>query len=71
MKGESVKDRSDYEGNPLAVKFDGDIRSMPDLLAQCGAGHHWMGISGDWTEEFKLFARMTGLKYNYISPIKK
>ncbi len=70
MKGESVVDRSDYEGNPLAVKFDGDVRSMPDLLAQCGAGHHWMAISGDWVEEFRLFARMTGLKYNYISPTK-
>ena len=70
MRGESIPDHSGYEGNPLAIKFDGDVRSMPDLLAQSGAGHHWIGLSGDWVEEFRLFARMTGLKYKFISPKK-
>lgn len=68
MRAESVKDPSGYEGNPLALKFDGDVRTMPDVLAQAGTGHHWVGIQGDWVEEFRLFARMTGLKYTFVSP---
>lgn len=71
MRGESIKDNSGYEGNPLALRFDGDVRSLPDVLAQCGAGHHWIGMSGDWVEELRLFARMTGLQYTFIEPKKK
>lgn len=70
MRGESVKDNSGYEGNPLALSFDGDVRTMPDVLAQAGTGHHWIGLSGDWVEELRLFARMTGLKYTFVSPKK-
>lgn len=68
MCAESVKDPSGYEGNPLALKFNGDVRTLPDVLAQAGAGHHWVGLSGDWVEQFRLFARMTGLKYTFINP---
>jgi len=68
MRGRSIPDRSGYEGNPLALQFDGDVQGMPDKLAQCGAGHHWIGVSGDWVEEFSLFARMAGLKYTFITP---
>ena len=71
MRGESIKDNSGYEGNPLCLKFDGDVRSLPDVLAQCGAGHHWIGLSGDWVEELRLFARMTGLKYTFVEPKAK
>ncbi|MBR5542501.1 MAG: hypothetical protein IKU65_00180 [Oscillospiraceae bacterium] len=70
MRGESVKDNSGYEGNPLALRFDGDVRTMPDVLAQAGTGHHWIGLVGDWVEELRLFARMTGLKYTFVSPKK-
>ena len=68
MRGESIPDRSGYEGNPLTLRFDGDVRTVPDALAQAGAGHHWVGLQGDWTEELRLFARMTGLRYTFISP---
>ena len=71
MRGESIKDNSGYEGNPLALRFDGDVRSLPDQLAQAGTGHHWIGMSGDWVEELRLFARMTGLKFTFIEPEKK
>ena len=70
-RGESIKDNSGYEGNPLCLRFDGDVRSLPDVLAQCGAGHHWIGLSGDWVEELRLFARMTGLKYTFVEPKAK
>ena len=68
MRGESIKDHSGYEGNPLNLRFDGDVRSLPDVLAQCGAGHHWVGMSGDWVEEWRLFARMAGLEYTFVEP---
>lgn len=68
MRGESIPDRSGYEGDPLTLKFDGDVRTMPDILAQAGTGHHWVGLMGDRTEELRLFARMTGLKYTFVSP---
>lgn len=70
MCADSVKDTSGYEGNPLALRFDGDVRTLPDVLAQAGTGHHWIGMCGDWTEELRLFARMTGLKYTFIEPKK-
>ncbi len=70
MRGESVKDNSGYEGNPLTLTFDGDVRTMPDVLAQAGTGHHWIGLRGDWEEELRLFARMTGLKYTFVNPKK-
>ena len=65
---ESVEDRSGYEGNPLALHFDGDVRSLPDVLAQCGAGHHWTGMTGDYLAEWKLFARMCGIEFTHIKP---
>ncbi len=66
--GESIEDHSGYEGNPLTLKFNGDVRKMPDMLAQAGAGHHWVGLSGDWTEELRLFARMNDLRYTHFEP---
>lgn len=68
MRGESIKDNSGYEGNPLTLKFNGDVRTMPDIMAQAGTGHHWIGLCGDWVEELRLFARMTGLKYTFVNP---
>lgn len=68
--GEGVQDDSGYEGTPLRVKFAGDIKDMPDQVAQRGAGHHWVGIHGDWTEVFRLLARMNTLDYEQLKPIK-
>lgn len=68
MCAESIKDHSGYEGNPLNLKFRGDVRTLPDVLAQCGAGHHWIGMSGNWVEEWRLFARMAGLEYTFVEP---
>lgn len=68
MCAESIKDHSGYEGNPLNLKFKGDVRTLPDVLAQCGAGHHWIGMSGNWVEEWRLFARMAGLEYTFVEP---
>ena len=68
MRGESIPDQSGYEGTPLTLRFDGDVRTLPDILAQAGTGHHWIGLRGDWVEEYRLFARMTGLKYTFVQP---
>lgn len=65
---ESIKDTSGYEGNPLMLQFKDDVRTLPDVLAQAGTGHHWTGMSGNWVEELRLFARMTGLKYTLVNP---
>ena len=67
--GEAAKDTSGYEGTPLLVKFDGDIKDMPDQVAQRGAGHHWVGIQGDWSETLRLLARMTKLDYEQLKPM--
>lgn len=69
LLGEEALDTSGYEGTPLLVKFDGDIKDMPDQVAQRGAGHHWVGIQGDWTETFRLLARMNELDYEQLKPM--
>lgn len=69
MCEETVEDPSGYYGNPLALKFsEGDVRTLPDVLAQAGTGHHWTGMTGDWVETFRLFARMTGIQFTHIKP---
>lgn len=70
MCAQSIEDTSGYEGNPLMLRFEGDVRQMPDILAQSGAGHHWVGLRGDWQELLRLFARMTGLTYAFLQPEK-
>ena len=67
--GEGAEDTSGYEGTPLLVKFDGDIKDMPDQVAQRGAGHHWVGIHGDWAETFRLLSRMNQLDYEQLKPM--
>ena len=65
----SAEDTSGSEGTPLLVKFDGDIKDMPDQVAQRGAGHHWVGIHGDWAETFRLLSRMSQLDYEQLKPM--
>ena len=68
MCADSVKDESGYEGTPLALAFDGDVRTMPEVLARYGTGHHWIGMCGDYTQEWELFARMSGMPFANIKP---
>ena len=70
MCADSVTDESGYEGTPLALAFEGDVRSMPEVLARYGTGHHWIGMCGDYTQEWELFARMTGMRFAYVKPEK-
>lgn len=69
----SVEDVSGYEGNPMTLDFgeDADVRSLPDILAQAGAGHHWIGLQGDFRETFAMLARMCGISFTDIRPNEK
>lgn len=66
LAGDMREDRSGYEGTPALIQFAGDVRDMPDKLAQRGAGHHWVGIQGEWSDTIGLFARMTKLDYEQL-----
>lgn len=70
LVGDMREDNSGYEGTPALIQFDGDIRDMPDKLAQRGAGHHWIGIQGEWQDTIRLFARMVKLDYKQLKPDK-
>ncbi len=58
MTGMPIEDHSGYEGTPLTVQFGRSVLDLPDEIAQCGAGHHWVGIAGKVAEPLRLFARM-------------
>ena len=68
MVAEGTEDVSGYEGTPLTLSFaeDMDVRSLPDLLARAGAGHHWVGLRGDHREVFEILARMCGLSFRVL-----
>lgn len=67
LHGEATDDESGYAGNPLMVKFSGSVHDVLDMLGQAGAGHHWVGMQGDWLETFMLFSRMSGIRATHIT----
>ncbi len=70
LSGHMREDCSGYEGTPTLIRFDGDVRDMPDKLAQRGAGHHWVGIQGEWANTIGLLARMVKLDYEHLKADK-
>ncbi len=69
---DAVGDDSGYIGNPLTIEFSSeyDVRSLPDILAQKGAGHHWVGLKGDYHEVFRIWAKMSNIEFSLIEPTK-
>ncbi len=57
----------DYEGNPINIQFDFDIRDMLDRIAEGGFGHHWNIGYGDYVGELVQLCRLLGIEYNLMS----
>ncbi len=53
----------DYEGNPINIRFDFNIREMLKKIAYGGFGHHWNISYGNHIEELIELYKM--LKINY------
>ena len=57
----------DYEGNPINIQFDFDIRDMLDRIAEGGFGHHWNIGYGDYVEELVQLCDLLGIEYDLMS----
>ena len=68
LTGVTIPDDSGYQGNPMRVQLGGEVRNLLDKVAQAGAGHHWVGIPGDWSQSLQFFAKMTGIEHTIIKP---
>ncbi len=64
LQGEGVATDLSYEGTPLKVRFKENPDAILQHIARCGAGHHWNGIAGDFTEELKLLCEWQGIQYS-------
>jgi L-fucose isomerase-like protein len=57
----------DYEGNPINIQFDFDIREMLDRIAEGGFGHHWNIGYGDHVGELIELCDLLGIEYDLMS----
>ncbi|MCL5986205.1 MAG: hypothetical protein M1371_06525 [Actinobacteria bacterium] len=62
-KGKVIETDMIYEGNPMNVQFDFDIRDMLKKIAECGFGHHWNLAYGDFIVELREFCNLVGINY--------
>jgi L-arabinose isomerase len=53
----------DYEGNPMNIKFDFNIRDMLKEIANRGFGHHWNIGYGNYIKELVELCRLLGIDY--------
>ena len=56
----------DYEGNPINIQFNFNIREMLDRIAEGGFGHHWNIGYGDYVEELVQFCELMGIEYELM-----
>ncbi len=56
MSGTRSIEDSGYCGNPLRLKFKTNVRDVLQNISKCGAGHHWVGMEGDYIECFKTLS---------------
>jgi len=56
----------DYEGNPINIQFDFDIREMLDRIAEGGFGHHWNIGYGDHVDELIQLSELLGIEYDLM-----
>ncbi|MCL5071529.1 MAG: hypothetical protein M1308_11635 [Actinobacteria bacterium] len=54
-----------YEGNPMGIQFNFNIRDMLEKIAYGGFGHHWSIGYGNYIEELTELCRL--LKINYTT----
>ena len=57
----------DYEGNPINIQFDFDIREMLDRIAEGGFGHHWNIGYGDHVGELIELCDLLEIEYDLMS----
>jgi L-fucose isomerase-like protein len=57
----------DYEGNPINIQFDFDIRNMLERIAEGGFGHHWNIGYGDYVGELIQLCSLLGIEYDLMS----
>jgi L-fucose isomerase-like protein len=67
MSGESVLTGTEYEGTPLRVKFSRPVKDILQAVAESGAGHHWNGAFGDFSNELKLLCEWQGVRFNLLT----
>ena len=67
MLGEAKETDLTYEGTPLLVGFEHDVKQLLQRVSKCGAGHHWNGINGNYIKEFALLCNFLNVKFNYLT----
>ena len=63
MVGEAVPTGMDFPGNPLKVRFEKDVLSINEEIAELGVGHHWMAGYGDVSFALETFCAMKDIRY--------
>lgn len=56
----------DYEGNPINVQFDFNIREMLNRISLKGFGHHWNIGYGNHVEELIELCKLLGIYYDIM-----
>jgi len=56
----------DYEGNPVNIQFDFNIRDMLERIAEGGFGHHWNIGYGDYMQELIEFCELMEIDYEIM-----
>lgn len=67
LQGQGLATDLAYEGTPLRVGFEDDVKVLLNRIQQTGAGHHWVGGSGIWTEEFRIMSEMLNMKCHRLT----
>jgi L-fucose isomerase-like protein len=55
-----------YEGNPINIRFDFNIREMFKRIAAEGFGHHWNICYGNQLNELSELCRMLNIEYSIM-----
>ena len=56
----------EYEGTPINIKFDFNIRDMLKEIAYGGFGHHWNIGYGNHVEELIELCKMLGIDWTLM-----
>ena len=56
----------DYQGNPINVQFDFNIRDMLDSIGEGGFGHHWNIGYGNYAGELIYLCELLGIDYTIM-----
>ena len=55
-----------YEGNPINIQFDFNIREMFARIAEDGFGHHWNIGYGNYIDELVEFCKLLEIEYSLM-----